>query len=226
MSETKNKLQKIKNYDWRKLSFELLVVFLGVTAGFLLNNWQMQKKDENLEKQYLNAFLQDVKSNIIEFRKAISADSLWIEQVKPKLLVMKDGSLPIDSANILIKQIIGISKINIQKGTYEDIKNSGNLNLLHNFELKKQIVDYHVEISNLEFIDDYFYNFFNDFVMPFVFAHYNILKEKIIDPRILQSNKFDNAITGYFAMVQQRKKAYDELLQQSYSLQNRLIQIE
>jgi hypothetical protein len=218
----KNKLQKMKHYDWSMLFFELLVVFLGVTAGFLLNNWQMQKKDETLENKYLNAFLQDVNSNITELEKTVIEDSLWLEKIKPRLLTLKKGLIPVDSANSMIKQIIGISKIDIKKGTYEDMSNSGNLNLLSDFEIKKQIVDYHVAISGIEFIDKYFYDYFADFVMPFIFDHYNVLKETLDDPNIIKSTQFDNVITGYFSMMQQRQTAYRNLLRRSYSLKKSL----
>jgi hypothetical protein len=222
MNNTKNKLQKIKNYDWRKLSFELLVVFLGVTAGFLLNNWQLQKKDQALEQKYLDSFLQDVNSNIIQLEQAIAEDSLWLERVKPTLLILKDGLVPEDTANTMIGHIVGISKIEIQKGTYTDIINSGNLNLLTDFNIKKQIVDYYLEISGVEFIETYFYDYFADIVMPFIFNHYNVLKVKITDPQIIKSTQFDNIITGYFSMIQQRKRAYTNLLKSSYVLQKTL----
>ena len=31
---------KFKKQNWLKLGLELFVVFLGITAGFLLNNWE------------------------------------------------------------------------------------------------------------------------------------------------------------------------------------------
>ena len=218
MSTLKNRLSQKVNYYWQRLFMELLVVFLGVTAGFLLNNWQLQEKDQVLEEKYLESFIEDVNSNIAELKKAINADSMWLARARPKLLLMKEGAISIDSANSLVRQIVSISRIDIQTGTYEDITNSGNLNLLSNYKVKKQIVDYHVEISGIEFIDTYFYDFFNDYVMPFVIEHYSVLKEKLIDARIIKSDRFGNIITSYYAVMQQRKAAYDNLLKQSYQL--------
>ncbi len=89
MVKSKNKIQKIRDYDWKKLFFELIVVFLGVKAGFLLNNWQLEKQDELLEKKYMNGFLQDVNTNITELKTAIKSDSLWLNRAKPKLMRIK-----------------------------------------------------------------------------------------------------------------------------------------
>ncbi len=82
MVKSKNKIQKIRDYDWKKLFLELIVVFLVVTAGFLLNNWQLEKQDELLEKKYMSGFLQDVNTNITELKTAIESDSLWLNREK------------------------------------------------------------------------------------------------------------------------------------------------
>jgi len=204
------------------LLFELIVVFLGVTAGFLLNNWQLEKKDQQLEQKYLNGFFQDVNENIVELQKAVDSDSLWLTRVKPKIMMIQEGTLPVDSANTLITLIVGISKVGIQTGTYEDIKNSGNLNIITDFYIKKQIVDYHVAVSGVEFVDEYFYKYFGDIVMPFVMSNFSVIKGGLDNPAIIRSTLFANVITGYYSMVQQRKTAYADLLDKSDSLRTEL----
>ena len=79
----------------------------------------------------------------------------------------------IDTGRIIFQKTVSISKADMQTGTYEDITNSGNLNLLTDFLIKKQIVDYHVTMAGVEFIDNYFYKYFGDFVMPFIFTNFN-----------------------------------------------------
>ena len=222
MEKSKNKIQKIRDYDWKKLFLELVVVFLGVTAGFLLNNWQLEKQDERLEKKYMNGFLQDVNMNIAELKTAIESDSLWLSRAKPKLITIQKGTITVDSANSVIKQIIFISKVGIQTGTYEDITNSGNLNIISDYNLKKLIVDYHVAISGVEFIDDYFYKYFGDFVMPFIFSNFSVLEGILDNPAIIKQSQFANIIAGYYSMVQQRKSAYEGLLLKSNSLREDL----
>lgn len=218
MQEPKNKLQKIKNYDWRKLFFELLVVFLGVTAGFLLNSWQLEKKDEILAKKYMQGFMQDVSKNISELKSTVKDDSVWLERIIPKLESIREKTITIDSANAIVGLIASISKAGTQTGTYEDITNSGNLNIISDYAIKKQIVEYHVSMSGVEFVDNYFYEYFGDFVMPFIFKNFSVLAGKFVNPQVIKTNQFANVIAGYVSMVQQRKAAYDDLLEKSYAL--------
>lgn len=218
MAKPTPKAKRKNTYDWKKLFVELLVVFLGVTAGFLLNNWRQDNQDQKLEKKYLHGFLEDVKADIPILQEAIKADSLWLQRTKPQLFAIQRANMSVDSANSLIKRIVSLSKLEPQTGTYEDITNSGNLNLIQNYTVKKEIVDYHLAIKSAGFLDDYFYRYFNDFVMPFIFTHFNVLDGKLNNPTIINSPQFVNVIAGYFSLVQQRKATYEDVLKKSNSL--------
>ena len=78
MSAVKNTFHKIINYEWGKLFFELVVVFLGVTAGFVLNNFRMEQEEKKLEDKYLESFLQDVEFDIPALENAVRTDSVWL----------------------------------------------------------------------------------------------------------------------------------------------------
>lgn len=65
----RHKTKKSKKYNWQRLILELLVVFLGVTAGFLLNNWRMKAQKYQLEKTYITGFLRDVNDNIVRLEE-------------------------------------------------------------------------------------------------------------------------------------------------------------
>ena len=222
MAKLNKMVNEVHNYDWKKLFFELVVVFLGVTAGFLLNSWQQERQDQKLERKYLEGFLEDVNSNTLELEETIKSDCVWLNNTKPKLLEIQDKSITVDSATTALRLIVGISKIDFQSGTYEDITNSGNLNIIRNYTIKKQIVDYYITIKGVAFIDSYFYQYFNDFVMPFIFTNFSVLDGKLSNPEIIKTTRFANVIAGYFPMVQQRKAAYDDLLSKSYSLKRAL----
>ena len=210
-------------YDWKKLGLELLVVFLGVTAGFVLNNWRMNSQESNLRQKYLTGFHQDVTANITELEAGIHDDSLWLERAKPLLLSIQDKTITQDSAKAVMQMIIRISKINDHTGTYIAITNSGNLNLINNFQLKSQLVDYHMAIEGADFVEDYFYDYFNEFVMPFIFEEFSILSGAFRKSGVIRSVRFSNVFAGYFSMKQQRLAAYQELLGKSVALRNVLV---
>ena len=222
MSAIKNTFHKIINYEWGKLFFELIVVFLGVTGGFVLNNWRMEQEEIKLEEKYLASFLQDVEFDIPSLESAVNADSFWLARAKPLLTSIMNKNMNIDSAQAMINMIATISKIDAHSSTYEEISNSGNLNILTDFELKAQIVDYYLALGGVGFIDEYFHKYFDDFVMPFILTEYSVLTNEFKDKQIINSVRFSNVIAGYYSMVQQRMAAYKSLLNDSYLLREEL----
>ena len=222
MSAIKNTVDKIVNYEWGKLFFELIVVFLGVTAGFVLNNWRMDQEERKIEQKYLASFLQDIKFDIPELEIAVRTDSIWLSRAKPLLNAIINKNIKIDSAQSIIKMIVTISKIDAHSSTYEEISNSGNLNLITNFELKAQIVDYYLALGGVDFIDDYFRKYFSDFVMPFVLTEYSVLTNEFNNKEVINSVRFSNVVAGYYSLIQQRCEAYKSLLKDSYLLRNEL----
>jgi hypothetical protein len=222
MSAVNKTYHKIKNYEWGKLFFELVVVFLGVTAGFVLNNWRMQQEENQLEQKYLSSFLQDVGYDIPELENAIKTDSLWLVKAKPLLTSIINKNIKIDSAQIMINLIVKISKIDAHSSTYEEISNSGNLNIISDFELKSQIVDYYLALGGVGFIDDYFHKYFSDFVMPFILTEYSVLTGEFNNETVINTVRFSNVVAGYYSLVQQRLAAYEKLLTDCYLLKDEL----
>jgi len=212
----------LKKYNWGKLGLELLVVFLGVTSGFLLNSWREKNQQEELKQKYILGFIQDVDDNIEELKAFKEKDSLWMVSAKDNLLALKENTLTKDSANLMMSKIVRISKMVPHVGTYEDVTNSGNLNIFDDYSLKSQIVDYQISINGVGFVDDYFYKYFNSYVMPFVFKNFNILIGQFNDIQVIKSYEFSNVFVGYYSMIQQRKAAYDDLLNESTDLKESL----
>jgi len=222
MKELSLKKLGLRRDNWGKLGLELLVVFLGVTSGFLLNSWREGQQELKMEQKYISGFIKDVSDNIDQLEELVSMDSVWLKQARISVMAIKENSLTLDSAEAMVKKIVVINKMEPHEGTYEDITNSGNLSIIQNFELKSKIVDYQIAIKGIRFIDDYFYKYFNDFVMPFVISNFNVLTGHFENDNSYKSLEFSNAFVGYFSMVQQRQSAYKDLLVKSKDLKESL----
>lgn len=216
------KIFKKHKYNLGKLSLELIVVFLGITAGFFLNNWKMQKQETLLEQKYLSGFLQNINDNIIQLEEEIASDSLWLIRANPILVSFENRTIIIDSAKVAINLINKITKLKTHIGTYEDIINSGNLNIMSDFEIKTQIINYHTNIKGVKLFEDFFYKYYSEIVTPFILSEYNYLNGDFNDIERIKRIKLPNIFTFYYTLINQKKDAYEELLNQSYSLKNEI----
>ena len=214
----KNSAIVVTKLNWVTLALELVVVFLGVSAGFFLNNWRDQIRDIELERRYIAGFSNDVEANLTELERFNELDSIWIHDNSKRFKEMRGQTLSKDSSEALFKKVINFSRMEPNEGTYMDITNSGNLNLIRDPQLKSAIVNYHLKVKAASFIDDYFYNYFNTYVTPFVMDNFDMLNEQIKNENIYQSLEFRNIVVGYFAALVQRNNAYKDLIAESEAL--------
>jgi len=213
---------KFKKQNWLKLGLELFVVFLGITAGFLLNNWQIDRQEAKIEQKYLEGFSEDVNSNISELEAAIQRDTTWIVKANKIIKIINDGGLPIDSTNAAISLISNLNTLEISASTYDDIINSGNLNLIRSFHLKSQIIKHQNVIASSELLDEYLKKFFNNFLLPFLVAETNVMTIEFNNPETIKSVRLTNLIGIYFSFINQRTVVYKKFLEESYKLSEEL----
>ncbi len=214
----KSLFKSLRKQSWNTLFLEVIVVFLGVTAGFLLNNWRTDQKEADIEILYMDGFERNLQSNMADLKDAIERDSLRIDRMLPLILDIRNDSLSLDSAKEVMNMIISIYEVELQMDTYTDIVNSGNMNLLSDFELKESIVKYYISVEGVVFLEGFFLNYYNEFILPFLMTEYDMLSRELKDETTINTIEFSNVVTGYFSMVQQKEDAYSNLYQEGDEL--------
>ncbi len=207
--------EKLQSINWLHLVLELVIVFLGVTAGFLLNNWQMQREDDIVETKYLKSFLKEADENIKELKEFTRGDSLWLEKAKPLLVKLGSKKLSRSEGKDLITKIIQVKGVDIRTGVYEDISNSGNLNLISNYSLKNEIVDFYLFVKSVTIVDNFIMDYYKRFIMPFIFRNFNVVRNEFLVRNAWNSDEFANVVAGYFALIKQRRSYYKKMLGKS-----------
>ncbi|MFY0688251.1 MAG: hypothetical protein JXQ90_13850 [Cyclobacteriaceae bacterium] len=214
---------KIKStIPWGKLGLELLVVFLGVSAGFVMNGWRAEANEKDLQDKYIQGFIEDINSNVTELVSAIEKDSSWIAQSTPVIKSMMADTFHFDSLNDVVQSIVQLSRVDLRSTTYQNMTNSGNHVVIDEFELRNDLIEYHNVLDGVGFIEDYFQDYFNQMVMPVVFREFNFLTGRFKKEVNFASIDFNNSFVGYYSLVLQRRKAYQDALDGSKEMLKKL----
>ncbi len=218
---------KKKNRSWTYYLLELLVVFIGVTAGFLLNNWREDNAELLLEHQYLESFYSDVVADANDldsliYRSQQKADTL-IGILKKSALV--DKPLTEELAVAIVNQIMSIEWYTPANDTYEDIINSGNLNLISNYSLKEKISSYYSFLNQVGNVEQYYSKHMDNYGFPIMYKSFHLLNREFTDKESYQSLEFTNMFLGVIALLQQNIKVYHEALEKNKVLKNELIKV-
>ncbi len=128
---------------------EIVLVMIGILLALQVNNWNQNRINDNIEKTYYQRFLDDVYLD----------EEILIQQIeltKNRLFSANTLLSYLQQENVNMKQIANAIrnsvsrsdyKIEPTKIAYEDVKASGNLNLIRDLELKYKLDKYY---SNLE----------------------------------------------------------------------------
>lgn len=211
-----------KKINFTKLILELLVVFLGVSAGFVLQNKKENDANAHQLNQYLDGFYADVEENIEGLNAQIERDSIWLANNTYVIQAISVDSLEGDSASSVIQGMANFSLFTPHSTTYETIKNSGNLNLIQDYKLRSDLVQYYTSLEDFAIMDNYLLDYNQNVFMPFLLSRFDLFTGEMQEENLHRSLQFKNIFAGYFSLKQQRLALYQELLTASLNLKTTL----
>jgi hypothetical protein len=219
--------KKNSKINWSHYILELLVVFIGVTAGFLMNNWRVESSERDLEKKYLKSFVSDLKieqmdlDTIIE--KGVKKETLFIDILKTSLIVREP--LNDSLAKLIVNEMIYISWFESTDGTYEDIKNSGSLSLVTDYKLKEEISSYYKFIHELKKVEQYYMDHIDNYGFPWLYKNYHVFYQEFADPERYKNLEFENMFLGTISFVQQNNQVYKKALEKNKELLQKIEEV-
>lgn len=132
---------------------EIALVVVGILIALQINNWNSKNNDRRMEKQYLENFMVEMRS-----------DSSFINGYWARIYPKKNEGLElarqyvkynievIDTTAFLSKIGIGgaLSRTSLfeNKSTYNDIISTGNIRLIQNEKIRNQILFYYTLVNN------------------------------------------------------------------------------
>ena len=143
---------------WTHYFFEFLMLFLAVFAGFLAENWREHIVERKREKEYILSMIEDLKLD----SAGLSADN----NTRKEAVVMYDSVITLlnkkdrtqfDQQRIyyLARMALRLSPFpKLNDRTYEQMKSSGNLRLIHETEISDKITHYYFNIKEFSLNTD------------------------------------------------------------------------
>jgi len=124
---------------------EIVLVVIGILIALQINNWNEGRKIKELERVYLERFKIDLAADSIYLTRRIKESSASIKGCKFFLLEAYRTQNNFDDYMTLVNNLLWNSEhFVVQKSTYDELNNSGQLNILSNKQLKNSILNHYL----------------------------------------------------------------------------------
>ena len=197
---------------------EILLVVIGILIALQINNWNENLKNRLAEKRYVSDLIEDLKNDALMLNQInifLESKSASKSKIEP---LLRGNKIEIDSIDFhFVNQWAVKNRFTPTNITIEELKNSGNLNIINDIELRRQIVSLYNNYSNELFSEDMF-NSANVKLVDLAGAYFRNLLEPTKDEIYiaLEDNKFVNGIIANFTFA--RKDAINDLQTQCANL--------
>jgi hypothetical protein len=209
-------MKKIKwklDIDWKSKLIDLLIVIIGITIAFQLNNLNESNKSNAQERDYLKSFYEENINNeralslALEFALKTKND---IDTLKQILLSKKYED---DRIKNLSASMMALSDFHPSLVTMENITESGEFKLIRDFEYREKLIDTYNSYQTTSQLEIILSDYVNEYVTPFFFRNIRFSDFSSLHNNFNENPEFENIVIGYDALLTQKLKGYEVSLE-------------
>jgi Family of unknown function (DUF6090) len=195
-------------------SIELLVVMLGVIAGFGMNNYAESRREKKQLVEFLNGLETDLATDLENLRAGDSMANQKMEELVSLIGLLKSNDTSqLATINELIQESIQENRFFYPANTtYQSVKQGGQVNLIKDFQFKSDLIYlYEFQYGQLRVREEIILEDLRSKIEPLVMASYDLVEFRALNTDNLFSVQFTNylqqMLTNHSATLQYFKEA-------------------
>jgi hypothetical protein len=125
-----------------KLALEAFAIFLGVTAGFLAEDYREYRNEREREREVLEQIVRDLNLDaeditpIVERSRAVAAAATWLHNN------VRRSDVPLDSVVLVLNAMPAVYSYEAANAAYAGLKGAGDLDLIRDADLLNELFYY------------------------------------------------------------------------------------
>lgn len=150
----KNRFAHLLGEMWPAYLIEIVVIILGISITLALEEWRDNGKEEKLEKVYLANLSADIDADRRSLRYALAGTAELLAKGNEMMEFVTDPAghpLTARQVNTDVRSILARPKFLPHDATFSDLKQSANLHLLKDVNLKWILFAYYSQAQNIKY---------------------------------------------------------------------------
>lgn len=219
----KNSFSKLKKIDGVHYLLELIIVFIGVSLAFFINQKEQDKELKLQEKEYLMSIKNDLEIDINAHGVTIAYLKEEIERfVIARDLIIEKQTQYIDSIASISTKLSETTKYHPRVSTFQLLTDNGDLIKIKNVKLKTQIATYYAYLKNLSKHHQEVNTVKEEELKPYLNQSYNWFKKEVVNDDAYFDIKMLNILYHLRTTLVNRIVAYNKALEMCKELNEQL----
>lgn len=201
---------------WKNYIIELLIVIIGISIAFYLNNLAEIKKENRLEAKYIA----DIRADLVKDSSNLSFSIKFSDQKIQRLerllgLLMSDGQRIYKDSLMSQVGIIGnYVFFHTESFTLNSLLQSGDIKLIESETLKKELLRLRWMFDMIERDQNNFLQALDNNYYPMVMAKSDLIENKMIDEEFYYGVSFKNWVAYTYNDSNNMRSGYSSNLKQ------------
>ena len=205
MKKAKKKLK----IDWKSKLIDLLIVIIGITIAFQLNNLNESNKSKTQEKDYLKSFYEENRDNESSLSLALEFGFKTKNDIDSLKQILLSKNYEDDRIKNLSASMMALSDFHPSLITMENITASGDFELISNFEYREKLIDTYNSYQTTSQLEGILSDYINQYITPFLFENVRFSDFTSLKENFIKNPEFENIVLGYDALLTQKLKGYE-----------------
>ncbi len=129
--------------NWRYTIGEILIVIIGITTAYSLNNWKEASVNKQQRNQYFENLKLDVEQEIVQLNNNTKRITDKINKIKQLRPYMGQDIGRRDTLIMSVFDLAQFSRFYPENTTYQTLINSGDFKLIEDFNLRRNLEEHY-----------------------------------------------------------------------------------
>lgn len=204
----------MKKVNWKYAFGEILIVIIGITVAFALNNWSAGIKEKRLKQRYVESLQSDLQLDVDNLQTIVgkleARFSFIQQQLIPSIYTLK----PVTDTTInTFFAMVDPLQFIPRTASFESLKYSGDLKLLEEVALRNMIFEHYDTYQYVEGEYDRHVLFAKDYLARYFMENMDFSKLKTPEGlTFLGDPYFKNLCFSFMGIHQQQLQAHKKAL--------------
>ena len=200
---------------------EILLVMIGISLAFQLNNWNDNRIKGNTEIRYYENIRDQITDDKGLINEQLNLNSGYLLQFNfaNEILEQNDRS-KIDTLGLIVRNLTQYSDFDRQGNIYETMVNSGEVKLLRNHDIINGLRLLEEKYLYTNRMENIHYDAMMNYVVPSITPILKFSNGKIQKPNELYTYEFQNLVLALLQIMTEKDKVYNEVLNEIEMITN------